>query len=173
VADSARAQIAFILLQRSKLEPALDVALAIKDPSRRDYVLGEVLVKMAERGEYDRAFNLSDMIEEIDLELRVLTWIARFYAGGGEDYSAVVVLSRAAESATGMVEGRQRAERMADIVGLYLQIDQAQKALENITLSTAFEKAWVLKRIASQYDAYLAGHEAAASNSLLTLVQNL
>jgi tetratricopeptide (TPR) repeat protein len=173
VADSARVQIAFILLQRSRIEPALDMALAIGDSSRRDYVLGEVLVKMAERGECDRAFYLTDMIEEVDLELRVLTGIARFYAVGGEDYSAVVVLSRAADSARGMMEGRQRAERLADIVGLYLQIDLAQKALENIKQSTASEKAWVLKHIARQYDAYLEGHEAAASSSLLAVVQNL
>jgi hypothetical protein len=80
---------------------------------------------------------------------------------------------RAAEAAKAMIVGRERAERLADIVDLYIQIDQVPKALENLAKSTAFEKAWVLQRIAAQYDACLEDNEAAASSSLLAVVQNL
>ncbi|WP_198013623.1 tetratricopeptide repeat protein [Crinalium epipsammum] len=138
------------------LSDATDVTKTIEDANEQARLLADIASNYAQAKQYSQAMQLTQVVDNVDPKFQVLMKIARQYLKVKDMQNFREVLSQALEISLGTKDATNKAQKIAQIAGLYAkakQYDRAMQLVGNIqNIDNYSPKAEALAIIASNYN---------------------
>jgi tetratricopeptide (TPR) repeat protein len=119
-----------IVIQAGDFNNVLEVAKTIKS----DYSLRSIVIKLAEVGDFNKALEATDMIEDQLYKVSALSKIAVKLAEAGHNEKAKEILSQALELIRTLNYRRDQASALSEVAGKFFEIGMQPSESDKVIL---------------------------------------